>query len=320
MGLTLAACGGPGTGQTLEQATVAMDAGVRTSGCASDADCGDGMLCESCGDGFMSCVPGCRTDAQCGANMLCSHNVQCLSCPCPSGWCDLDPCRDLDGDGFAAALTGLCPGKTVGDCDDASPLIHPGAIERCANGRDDDCDGRTDFRDDGCRDTCPNSNFCGASINCGSSRFCEQGCCEECPTVNTPICAANECLLPGGLDVKGCEVAPVCGACMSCTADFEPVCGKNFATYSNACLAQAAGTSVLHSGECDYREGSTCLSRQDCASTEVCRNVSGVMRCARVGTCSVDADCDAITSVVSCGDAGIADWVCRDERCAAQCP
>jgi hypothetical protein len=36
--------------------------------------------------------------------------------------------------------------------------------------------------------------------------------------------------------------------------------------------------------------------------------------------CSTDADCDFVTSVVSCGDAGVADWVCRNERCTASCP
>jgi hypothetical protein len=45
---------------------------------------------------------------------------------------DLSP--DADGDGFT-----VC----AGDCDDASPLVHPGAVERC-NGLDDDCDGQVD--------------------------------------------------------------------------------------------------------------------------------------------------------------------------------
>lgn len=38
---------------------------------------------------------------------------------------------DADGDGWAA----------VDDCDDADPSVHPGAIEVCENGVDDNCDG-----------------------------------------------------------------------------------------------------------------------------------------------------------------------------------
>ncbi len=315
------ACGVGGLPTTTTDPIERADAGpVRMSACADDTGCPTGMLCEACADGVTSCVPGCRTDAQCGPNLICTHNVQCLSCPCPSGWCDLDPCRDLDGDGYAAALTGACPGKQVGDCDDSVASTHPNGLERCANGRDDDCDGRTDARDTECRDSCPGTFFCSTSLNCNSQQYCERGCCEVCPVPANPTCDATQCLLPGGLDAKGCFAAPVCGACMSCSNVYEPVCGKNFGTYTNACLAQAAGTQVLHDGECDRGEGATCAGLGDCYYNQVCRSVNAELRCSRRGTCTVDADCDAVTSVVSCGDAGVADWVCRNERCAASCP
>lgn len=319
--LLVAGCGQvvpPGTAET------SLDAGTpRPSSCSTDVDCPAGMLCEGCGDGFFTCVPGCRTDAQCGPNMLCSHDIQCLSCPCPSGYCDLDPCRDLDGDGYAAALTGNCPDKLVGDCDDAQPSVHPGGTERCANGRDDDCDGRTDARDTECRDSCsPGFSFCGASIQCGAQRWCDRGCCEACVPVTDPVCGLDQCLLPGGLDPTGCAAANVCGSCAGCSGNYEPVCGKNFGTYDNACLAQAAGTTVMHDGECSRGEGYGCEDRGDCwYSNQFCRDFGGGQkRCARKGTCTVDADCSVVTATVSCGDAGVAQYVCRDERCAPVCP
>ena len=42
---------------------------------------------------------------------------------------------DDDGDGYVDAA---CGGD---DCDDGNPDVHPGAVEVCANGLDDDCDG-----------------------------------------------------------------------------------------------------------------------------------------------------------------------------------
>lgn len=35
-----------------------------------------------------------------------------------------------------------------------------------------------------------------------------------------------------------------------CTRDYRPVCGCDRKTYSNACMANAAGASVLHAGAC----------------------------------------------------------------------
>ncbi|MCB9677617.1 MAG: putative metal-binding motif-containing protein [Alphaproteobacteria bacterium] len=58
--------------------------------------------------------------------------------------------RDADGDGYGdAADSTSAPTASPGyvadatDCDDADPLVHPGADERC-NDADDDCDGQTD--------------------------------------------------------------------------------------------------------------------------------------------------------------------------------
>ena len=47
---------------------------------------------------------------------------------------------DIDGDkdGFSS-----CPGANA-DCDDANPVIFPGAPVDCANGKDNDCDGIVD--------------------------------------------------------------------------------------------------------------------------------------------------------------------------------
>lgn len=60
--------------------------------------------------------------------------------------------EDVDGDGFGApGAPGHClclpnppfQGTSLGDCDDASASVYPGATEKC-NGIDDNCDGETD--------------------------------------------------------------------------------------------------------------------------------------------------------------------------------
>src|SRR5262245_3097293 len=75
------------------------DAGEQTSGCLNGSDCGATQVCVNCA-GVGQCAPGCREDAQCGAREICQLGTVCESCPCPPGWCILDPCRDDDGDGY----------------------------------------------------------------------------------------------------------------------------------------------------------------------------------------------------------------------------
>ena len=49
---------------------------------------------------------------------------------------------DADGDGHRA----------IWDCDDSDPAVHPGAVELCDDGIDNDCDSFIDDRDSDCAD------------------------------------------------------------------------------------------------------------------------------------------------------------------------
>lgn len=68
----------------------------------------------------------------------------------------------------------------------------------------------------------------------------------------------------------GCLVSDAQGRCNTrpeaCTKELDPVCGCDYQTYDNPCLAALAGVSVLHEGECP----TFCESTDDCARNEVC--------------------------------------------------
>jgi hypothetical protein len=57
---------------------------------------------------------------------------------------------DKDGDGFPEGVDNEC---MVTDCNDHDPAIHPGAVEICDDGIDNNCDGLVDAQDPACQHT-----------------------------------------------------------------------------------------------------------------------------------------------------------------------
>jgi hypothetical protein len=296
------------------------------------------MVCGESAEGWRACVPGCRLNSQCDTDFICQLGVACTSGACPPGWCQPDPCRDQDHDGYAATLDPslVCPGKLFGDCDDTNPRIHPGAKEWCANWVDDDCNGKMDSKDPACRACDSNQGRCNTSYECGfGSRFCDDGCCQSCPAVVQPVCQPGECLQPQGVDpATGCALPSSCGACASCPNLYRPVCGANAISYSSECLARAAGTDVIHEGACSGGEGVTCTDLGanwwyygGCPWGEYCRDTApgtdgGVLRCTNFGACEQDADCPAALGyqpAETCADGGVAAYTCQKHTCVGRC-
>jgi hypothetical protein len=316
--LLLCACG------VVKGANAPRDGGPaqEASTCAVDGDCEVGMVCEGCGDGSPTqCVPGCRTADQCPGSLTCLLGVTCVTCPCPPGWCDLDPCRDVDGDGYVATSDPQvsCPGKRKGDCDDSRPWVNPGQPERCSNGLDDDCNGKTDASDTAACQTCSGAQqWCTNTITCDASSFCDRGCCAACPLVSPPACGAGRCLLPARA-ANDCDAAGTCVTCPACTTQ-TPVCGVDLLTYATSCLAQGVGVEVLHQGECLPREGASCQGTQErCTQDLVCAQSVG--RCMANESCNDAADCRAAPSAsVPCDDAGFpTSFSCEAHRCVPHC-
>lgn len=96
---------------------------------------------------------------------------------CPAG------CTDLDGDGYGAPGSSLCPAGPGADCDDLRSDLHPGATEIC-NRLDDDCDGslspqEIDDDHDGytecsgdCNDQDPSIYWLAIEVNDGKDNQC----------------------------------------------------------------------------------------------------------------------------------------------------
>ncbi len=88
----------------------------------------------------------------------------------------VDPPADGDGDGYPAGE----------DCDDGDGAVHPGAVETCGDGRDEDCDGQTDegcAPADGDGDGYPVGEDCDdgdGAVHPGAVETCEDGRDEDC--------------------------------------------------------------------------------------------------------------------------------------------
>jgi hypothetical protein len=110
---------------------------------------------------------------------------------------------------------------------------------------------------EGACETPPTGTVCGGLLggSCSDGEFC-----------NFPLDA-----ICGAADATGiCEPIP-----QACTREFNPVCGCNDQTFSNACEAHAAGISVASSGECGGETpptGAVCggLLGGPCADGEFC--------------------------------------------------
>jgi len=138
------------------------------------------------------------------------------------------------------------------------------------------------------------SNWCYAAqagVSVDYAGMCDDGCLDDDDCGTGEYCAKP----PGECDGVGeCAEVPVG---MACFALWDPVCGCDGKTYSNACYALVAGMSIDYVGECV--DG--CLDDQECGEDEYCLKPLG--DCDGVGECKeipYDMSCIALWDPV-CG-------------------
>lgn len=129
--------------------------------------------------------------------------------------------------------------------------------------------------------TCSTENRCvyrcnTAETNCNSNADCSAD----------TFCAASTC---GGQGT--CQRRP-----QACTALYQPVCGCDGRTYSNACAAANQGARVASNGECAPAPRS-CRTNAECGPASMCASST----CGGVGVCrQITVRCSSVSMPV-CG-------------------
>jgi hypothetical protein len=86
--------------------------------------------------------------------------------------------------------------------------------------------------------------YCSNDAGCGEGEICVW------PEPLTWCIADGDCVSTQPVEAGICQSGERTPT--ACTMDYNPVCGKDWQTYSNSCAALAAGTKVAYAGSCEY--------------------------------------------------------------------
>jgi hypothetical protein len=203
---------------------------------------------------YRTCVAGGIDPALCGerarAALEACLRENCEPCLCPDVY---DPVCGVDGRTYGNPCEARCAGVAV---------AYPGPCRNTCRCNDDCADG-TVCRDGTCQRPCAVACFvadpvcgtdgrtytCGAAdAACHGVEVLHRGVCGQVCRADADCKAGYLCTAPRDCpDACGC--ASFCQPC-ACPRVFDPVCGMDGRTYTNACEARCARVGVAYRGAC----------------------------------------------------------------------
>ena len=227
---------------------------------------------------------------------------------------DCDCATDFDGDGWFAG-----PFGPKSDCNDSNPNIHPGAIEVCGDGLDNDCDGVSDDRS-GCQSGDVDGDGYPASIDCndfspsvhpGALEWCFNGVDEDCdgvPDMQDPDCFDDNDGdgYPRGSDCDDFDASVYPGAFEPCWDGRDSNCdgrpdSEDYACRGNPMEQDIDGDGWPQVKDCDDWNSSTYPGAPEICGDGIDNDCDGVVDPARF--CSDrDWDRDGYPSGKDCND------------------
>ena len=197
------------------------------------------------------------------------------------------------GDGNADGTVDITDGVVL-----LAALFQGGRLPTCMDSADTNDDGTMDIADPififqylfvgGDVPPAPGPGECGADptkdvLDCQAYDGCPGG------IAAGEACEDGDCCPPGYYCAKGigdCDGPGVCTEIPEmCTRELNRVCGCDGETYSNPCMAAAAGVNIDHMGACETKPGpGECAGNDDCEVGFFCETGEG--DCDAIGECA----------------------------------
>ena len=198
--------------------------------CFDIDDCFAEEICEAgrcvtdpCLDG--SCMSGCLSDTECTEGMICEEGACTLGCseqlPCEEGLiCRMGRCQpecllNSDCEGQLLCIEQRCRPECVDDldCEEAEYCIKGSCGIEC--GTDSECEDSLVCRAGRCEPECEISPDCADGELC-LDNLCQEGCLESEDCEDNLVCEDYQCV-PECLDNESCAEGQVCtsGACIN---------------------------------------------------------------------------------------------------------